>query len=158
MFSMLTILERSFTEIEDRSRDLVLGIPDNLLFARPRRAGNAMTPASVGEYVLRSAAMIEQTFGGLTTRLWDDPFEWTLPEKLANRRGVLEYLDEVRATRTRGFSFFTSDADLGREIPSPERLRPIFAVLLETIARAEHYQGRAFGIFQTLSDEKLSRR
>ena len=29
-----------------------------------------------------SAGTIEQTFGGITANLWDDPFEWTLPETL----------------------------------------------------------------------------
>jgi hypothetical protein len=36
------------------------------------------TGDSCGEQVLRSAAIVEQSFGGLTANLWDDPFEWTL--------------------------------------------------------------------------------
>jgi hypothetical protein len=116
-----------------------------------------MTMFSCGEYVLRSAGMVEKTFGGITTRLWDDPFEWTLPEELATKEAVLDYLSEVEATRVRGFSFFRSDDNLLRKIPAPANLRSIFDILLETIAQAEHYQGRALAIFQMFSDEKLPR-
>ncbi len=132
-------------------------VPDDHIFARPRDIPNSMTMFSCGEYLLRSAAMVEKTFGGITTRLWDDPFEWTLPEKLAGRHDIFRYLDDVEETRQRGFTFFASDADLSRELPAPREIRPLFAVLLETIARAEHYQGRAFAVFQMLSDERLPR-
>ena len=64
---------------------------------------------------------------------------------------------EVEETRQKGFAFFNSDDDLRREIPAPERLRSIFQILLETVARAEHFQGRAFAVFQVFSDEKLPR-
>jgi len=112
---------------------------------------------SCGEYVLRSAAKIEQTFGGITTRLWDDPFEWTLPEELSTTVLITEYLAEVERTRLKGFSLFKSDEDLRREMPAPEKLKTIFEILIETVARAEHFQGRAFAVFQMLSDEKLPR-
>ena len=112
---------------------------------------------SCGEYILRSAAMVEKTFGGITTRLWDDPFEWTLPEKLSDRESIIRYLDEVEETRKNGFSFFTSDADLKKELPAPEKLRSIIQILLDTLAMANHFQGRAFAVFQMISDEKLPR-
>jgi hypothetical protein len=112
---------------------------------------------TVGEYLLRSAATIEQTFGGITTRLWDDPFEWTLPEKLNSTALIGEYLDEVSATIDRGIAFLDTDDVLYRDIPAPTTIKSIGAVLIETLVRAEHYQGRAFGVFQALSDEKLPR-
>ena len=110
---------------------------------------------SCGEYILRSAGAVEQTFGGIMSRLWDDPFEWTLPEELSTIEKISEYLAEVEETRRKGFAFFASDEDLKREIPAPEKLRSIFEILLETVARAEHFQGRAFAVFQMFSDEKL---
>jgi hypothetical protein len=42
-------------------------------------------------------------------------------------------------------------------MPAPEKLKTIFEILLETVARSEHFQGRAFAIFQMFSDEKLPR-
>lgn len=155
MESLISAFDKQFTTIDARSRDLLVRVPDHLLYKRPRDTRNEMSPFSCGEYILRSAAMVEKTFGGITTRLWDDPFEWTLPEKLVNKDLIVSYLDEVESTRIKGFSFFTSDDDLKREIPSPEKLRPLVDILLETIDLASHFQGRAFALYQTLTDDKL---
>lgn len=149
-------LDRAFVEIDRHSRELLEKIDSEELFVRVRDTGT-LSGASVGEYLLRSAATVEQTFNGLTTRLWDDPFEWTLPEKLSDKSEVLNYMDEVEATRKKGFAFFTSDDDLRREIPAPEKLTPIIGILLETLSRSSHYQGRAFAVFQMISDEKPQR-
>lgn len=155
--SLLDSLDRRFRAIDERSRELLALIDDAELFTRPRQLENSMMPFSCGEFILRSAAMVERTFGGITTRLWDDPFEWTLPEKLSTKSLIIEYLDEVEATRVKGFTFMANDADLAREIPAPERLMPLSDILLETIALAEHYQGRAFALFQLSSDKPLPR-
>ncbi len=92
------------------------------------------------------------------TRLWDDPFEWTLPEELSTAVLVAEYLAEVERTRLKGMTLFSSDEDLKKEMPAPKKLQTIFEILLETVARAEHFQGRAFAVFQMFSDDKLPRR
>lgn len=157
MKNLLETFERQYLKLHLRSIELIEKTPDEKLFWRPRELKQTMAMFSTGEYVLRSAGAVEQTFGGITTRLWDDPFEWTLPEKLSNRAAILEYLSEVEETRKKGFSFFASDEDLKREMPAPEKLKSIFEILLATIARAEHFQGRAFSIFQSFSDEKLPR-
>ena len=158
MDPFLTTFENSFLTLDNRSRQLLDKLSDQQIFVKPREIANSMAMFSCGEYLLRSAAMVEKTFGGITTRLWDDPFEWTLPEKLADKQSIIQYLDEVEATRSNGFTFFTSDEDLKRQMPSPEKLRTIFEILLDTLAQAEHYQGRAYAVFQMLSDEKLPRR
>lgn len=146
-----------FLELHGRSCDLVRKTPDDLLFLKPRDLARTFAMFSCGKYILRSAAMVEKAFGGITTRLWDDPFEWTLPEQLSTVEKVLEYLAEVEKTRVNGFAFFDSDKDLSRQIPAPEKLRSIFDILLEALAKAEHFQGRAFAVFQMISDEKLPR-
>jgi len=157
MDSMLESFDRRFAEIHRRSLAVLGLIPQDDLFRKPRDAGHTMAMFSVGEYLLRSAAAVEQTCGGLTTRLWDDPFEWTLPEKLATKDNVLAYFEEVEVTRASAFAFLRSDSDLTKELPAPERLRTIFDLLLETVGRSEHYQGRAFAVFQMVSDAKLPR-
>jgi hypothetical protein len=157
MDPIISHFDQRFVLIDSRSRDLLAKLDEELLYQRPRQLANSMAPFSCGEYILRSAAMVEKTFGGITTRLWDDPFEWTLPEKLNNIARIVDYLDEVEVTRRKGFAFFTSDDDLNREIPSPEKLRPIAEILLDTIGTAEHFQGRAFAIFQMISDTPLPR-
>src|SRR3954447_2071342 len=125
MDALLTAFDRRFVAIDKRSRELLAGIPGNSLFEKPREMAASLVPFSCGECILRSAAMIEKTFGGITTRLWDDPFEWTLPEKLSTASHILNYLDEVEATRQKGFAYFTSDSDLQARIPAPEQLTPI---------------------------------
>jgi hypothetical protein len=157
MDRILTALNLQFKALDRRSRDLLNRLSESQLFDRPDSSEVSMTPFSCGEYILRSAATVEQTFDGLTTRLWDDPFEWTLPEKLSTTAAILQYLDEVEATRRRGFGFFNSDDDLRREIPSPETIRPITDILLDTLTRASHLQGRAFAIYQTITGEKPPR-
>jgi len=157
MDPILSSFDRQFSLLDGRSRQLLAKIEDDRLFERPGDVASTLVPLSCGEYILRSAAMVEKTFGGITTRLWDDPFEWTLPEKLSTTAAVLAYLDEVEETRQKGFSFFTSDADLTRKMPAPEKLRTVHDILLDAIVTASHFQGRAFAIFQTISDQKLPR-
>ncbi len=157
MNPILTSFELQFLHLDRRARELLAKLNVDQLFERPDGSGTSMTPFSCGEYLLRSAAAVEQTFDGITTRLWDDPFEWTLPEKLSTREDILHYLDEVEATRTRGFGFFTSDDDLRREIPAPEQMRSLADILIDTLARASHLQGRAFAIYQTVTSEKPPR-
>jgi hypothetical protein len=102
-----------------------------------------MAMFSCGESILRSGAMVEKTFGGITTRLWDDPFEWTLPETLTSTKELLEYFGEVEATRRRGFEFFKDDGDLLKAIMTPAGEKQLATLLLDTLVRARHYQLRA---------------
>jgi hypothetical protein len=157
MKKLIETFDRQFLNLHRRSADFVKLVPTARLYWQPREKEALFPVNSCGEFILRSAAAVEQTFGGITTRLWDDPFEWTLPEALSTNELILNYLSEVEETRQKGFAFFSSDEDLTREIPAPERLKTIFQILLETMARAEHFQGRAFAVFQTFSDAKLPR-
>jgi hypothetical protein len=157
MDPMLQSFDQRFASIRQRSIALLRILSDADLFRKPRELERSMVMFSCGEYILRSAAAIEQTCGGITTRLWDDPFEWTLPEELSTTEKVIAYIEEVEDERASAFRFFTSDDDLNKLIPAPETLRSIFELLLEAVARAEHYQGRAFAVFQMFSDKKLPR-
>lgn len=95
------------------------------------------------ETLVRSAAVIEQMCGGLTANLWDDPFEWTLPEALSNADRVVEYLDEVDVARQRTFDSI-DDAALSKYIALPSgESRPLVSVLLKTLVKASEYRGRA---------------
>lgn len=157
MNTLIEIFNQRFDEIHKRSYDLIGKIPAEKLFWKPRELNQTFAMFSCGEYILRSAGAVEQTFGGITIKLWDDPFEWTLPEALSTNEKILEYLSEADETRKKGIAFFTSDEDLKKQMPAPEKVKPIAQILLETIGRAENFQGRAFAIFQMFSDEKLPR-
>ena len=148
-------LDAEFRRLHERSVALVAAMPPDKLYWQPR-AASTFPVYSCGEQLLRSAACVEQTFGGLTANLWDDPFEWTLPETLQTPARVATYLAEVEATRQRGFALIGSDGELTKEIAVPAgELRPLGALLIETLARAAHYQGRAFATFRLFSDERL---
>lgn len=157
MKQLTEILKERFVHLHDRSCAFVQKIPPEKLYWQPRETNDLFSVSSCGEYILRSAGAVEQTFNGLTTKLWDDPFEWTLPEALFNNDKIIEYLGEVEAIRNRGFSLLSADTDLLKEIPAPVRLKTIFELLLETLAQAENFQGRAFATFRFFSDEKLPR-
>src|SRR5712692_2260470 len=104
MGKLIADLDRQFSQLHQESRDLIQAISPELLYRRPS-GGSAWSPAqSCGEQILRSAAAVEQAFGGITANLWDDPFEWTLPETLATRELIIEYLGEVEETRRRAFA------------------------------------------------------
>jgi hypothetical protein len=139
MKTLISLFDSHFLNLHERSVEIVKNHRDAATLWRPFSSGGK----SFGEYIVRSAAEVEQTFNGITTRLWDDPFEWTLPEQLINTDGILRYFEEVEKARKNGFAFFQTDDDLKREFPAPIELKTICTLLLETISRAENFQGRA---------------
>lgn len=151
MRNFIEIFDRRFSELNIRSCKIIENTPDEKLFWQPFEEKALFPVNSVGEYILRSAGAVEQTFGGIRTRLWDDPFEWTLPETLSTSNLILQYLAEAEETRRKGFLLFQTDEDLRRDIPAPEKLKPLFEILLDTIAKAENFQGRAAAVFQMFS-------
>ena len=129
-------LEQQFSALIKSLKDLVQSVSTLDLYRHP--------PAvSVGENILRSAAVVEQTCGGLTSNLWDDPFEWTLPETLSNPDLVVEYLSEVDAARQRAFDSIQDDSALTKYISDPSGERLLISLLLETIVKASEHKGRA---------------
>lgn len=81
--------------------------------------------------------MIEQTLGGLTANLWDDPFEWTLPETLSTAALVIDHLTEVDALRRKFFSSIDGDEALGKLVSLPTGdPRALGDVLREALVRA----------------------
>jgi len=150
-------LDSQFAQLHRESHKLIEAISPELLYYQPPGKSNSLPLHSCGEQILRSAAVVEQTFGGITTNLWDDPFEWTLPETLPTPDKVAGYLDEVEATRKHGFQLFKSDADLVKEIMAPSGHTKLLLLLLDTLARAAHHQGRAWATLEILRAAKPTR-
>ena len=151
MKNFIEIFDRRFREIDKNSRLLIEKTSDENLYKQINHSADEFPFHSIGGNILRSAGAVEQSFGGITVRLWDDPFEWTLPEELKTGAKIIEYLDETEAARLRGFALFNCDEDLKKEIPAPEIFKPLFEILLETVSKAEHFQGRAIAVFQTFT-------
>lgn len=134
---LLDHLNDEFTRLIASLKQLVNSVTPDVLYRRP-------PSVTIGENLLRSAAVLEQTFGGLTANLWDDPFEWTLPETLSTAELVNEYLSEVDAARQLAFRSIAGDEDLLRNISGPwDEPRSLFVVLLGTLVQASDYHGRA---------------
>src|SRR5688572_19686968 len=142
MSSLRTFLNGQFETLHLRSMKFLERLPEEKIFWKPPAEG--FETYSAGELLIRSAAAVEQTFGGITRRLWDDPFEWTLPEKLSTIELVVEYLSEVDDARLAAFCFLTDDDSLLKTLPAPVEIKPIAQVLGETLLRAEHYLGRGY--------------
>lgn len=157
MNQFIETFEQKFLALHKSSCELIKLIPNEKLFWSPTVSEKLFPVNTCGEYILRSAGKVEQTFNGIATKLWDDPFEWTLPEYLSSSEKIIEYLNEVEIARQKGFAFFNSDVDLQRELPAPVKIISLFSLLLDTLAYAENFQGRAIANFRLFSDEKLFR-
>ncbi len=131
MRTLVEELEQAFVEIEQQINGLVESNDFEVLYRKDAESGK-----SAIEILVRSAGNFEQCFGGLTSRLWDDPFEWTLPEELNTKAAVLEYLAETVEARIRGFKFLVSDEDLSKKLAAPEELVTVFSVLIRAFSSA----------------------
>ena len=130
-------LDLELASIVESLKELVNSVPGHLLYEHP-------PGVSLAENVLRSAAVIEQTCGGLTANLWDDPFEWTLPETLSTAELIIDYLSEVDLARQRAFNSILDDSALRKYISVPSgEPRLLVSLLLETLVTASDYRGRA---------------
>jgi hypothetical protein len=141
-------LDREFARLHARSCEIVKQTPDAVLYsplAQPRGC------KSIGDCILRSAAVVEQTFGGITANLWDDPFEWTLPEYLATSKKICEHLDEVEATRQQAFASFVDEQLLKHVMMPSGETQPLLDLLRITLERAREYQSRAVVVADAFS-------
>ncbi len=153
---LVRALDQQYARLHQHSLEFARLIPPEKLYLRPREPSGFVQVYSCGEHILRSAATVEQAFGGLTVNLWDDPFEWALPESLRTPALVEGYLCEVEETRSRAFHLFQSDNDLLKEIQLPSgELQVICRLLFDTLRRAAHHQGRAFATLRLVSDVRL---
>jgi hypothetical protein len=147
----IALLDEEFAQLHRNACELVGTVNEDAQTAFPVDA--------LRKEVLRGAAVVEQTFGGITANLWDDPFEWTLPETLNTPELLIEYLNEVEATRKRAFASLASDEALGRDIVVPSGQRQTLQTLFrETITRAVAFQNRAVEIRERARESKSQSR
>ena len=147
-------LDREFSRLHQQAGALISATSIDVLYVVPKQEGVSFSQQlpAIGESILRGAAAIEQTFGGITANLWDDPFEWTLPEYLSTPAKIREHLGEVDATRQRAFASFTDDACLLKHVAVPSGgTRPLIDLLLETLLKAASFQTQALVTLKILS-------
>ena len=149
MTALISWFDRRFLDLSSGWRELVAAIGGEDFY---QDFSNRM---SVGAYVVRSAGVVERTFGGINANLWDDPFEWTLPEALNTPGKLIQYFDEVEATRRQAFARFRNDDDLLKKIMTPAGETQLINLLLDTLVRAGHYHLDAK---QALAESKRNHR
>src|SRR5947199_1518538 len=137
MDGVIDILDRQFAQLYNGWQDVIQKLNSESIY---RKLDANSRSLSCGEHIVRSARIVEQTFGGITANLWDDPFEWTLPETLTTSQKLLAYLGEVENARRRGFELFQSDEDLLKTIMTPSGPTQVMSLLLDTLVRAGHHQ------------------
>jgi hypothetical protein len=135
MKDFISWFDQEFKRLESDWRALIEKLGDDPLQSPVTQQ---LSPAA--EQIVRSARIVEQVFGGITANLWDDPFEWTLPETLITKEKLTAYLDEVHEARRRGFQLFQDDRDLLKLIMPPAGRTQLMTVLLDTLVRAWHHQ------------------
>ncbi len=153
MGSLITWFDLQYAQLYSSWRELVQELAPDSIYQKPISESDSRL--SCGEYIVKSARVVEQTFGGITANLWDDPFEWTLPETLTTREKLLNYFAEVEATRRRGFELFKTDEDMLKEIMTPSGETQLLSILLDTLVRAGHHQ---FSARETLKRLRKSAR
>jgi hypothetical protein len=143
MNDLINWFDQEFKRLETGWRELIEQLDESTLYSP---AAQQLAPAA--EQILRSARIVEQVSGGITANLWDDPFEWTLPETLTTRHKLISYFDEVRGARQHAFQFFADDSDLLKTIMTPSGPAQLMSLWLDTLVRARHHQLQAKDCWQ----------
>lgn len=145
--------DHDFHRLYSRGCELIKSTPEKDLYQQSVEFKGG-PPFSVAENVVRGTGTVEQTFGGITANLWDDPFEWTLPETLSSASLILEYLDEVEKLRKQAFLSFTGDADLLKKIMLPSgESQTLVDLLTEAAVKAAKYYQQAEAILAVLAPQ-----
>ncbi|MEZ5306823.1 MAG: hypothetical protein R2684_06730 [Pyrinomonadaceae bacterium] len=124
----IDILERQFDRLHRRWEKMFASGNDQI-------PGNLSSESII--QVIRAAAIVEQAFGGMTSSLWDDPFEWTLPEAFGDSGKLRLYFREVKEAIDRGFACLKDDAELSKNLITPFGEKVLGAFLEETLSKAE---------------------
>src|SRR5436190_5966236 len=138
MSPFITWFDLEFKRLESDWRELIEQLDETSLYSETQQQ---LSPAA--EQILRSARIVEQVSGGITANLWDDPFEWTLPETLRTKDKLIAYVDEVHDTRERAFQLFRDDADLLKTIMAPGGQIQLMSLLLDALVRARNHQAHS---------------
>ncbi len=144
MNQFITWFDQEFKRLEAGWRNAIERLDPSTFYSESQQQ---LYP--VAEQILRSARIVEQVAGGITANLWDDPFEWTLPETLKTKDKLIAYLDEVRSARARAFQLFKDDADLLKTVMAPSGPMQLMSLFLDVLVRAQCYDLKARDFLKT---------
>ena len=134
----------------------VLGIiPEEKLYWKPFESENFIRVYSCGELMSHIGGIVEYAFNGVTSNLWEEPFEWITREVLPTRSHIAAYLEDVAKVRRMAFSGF-SDDDMPKRIYFPNSASTTLGeILVKTLSHAAHHRGQVYAYVHLVTDERL---
>ena len=130
-------------------------IPEDQLHWKPFESPNFIRIYSCGELISHIGGIVEYAFNGITSNLWEEPFEWITREVLPTRSHVAAYLEEVATVRRMAFAGLTDD-DLPKRIYFPNATRTTLGeILIRTLTHASHHRGQVYAYAHLLTDARL---
>jgi uncharacterized damage-inducible protein DinB len=130
-------------------------IPEDKLYWKPFESEKFIRIYSCGELISHIGGTVEYAFNGITSNLWEEPFEWITREVLPTRSHIAAYLDEVAKVRRMAFTDF-SDEDLPKRIYFPNAASTTLGeILVKTLSHASHHRGQVYAFVHLVTDARL---
>jgi uncharacterized damage-inducible protein DinB len=130
-------------------------IPEDKLYLKPFESPNFIRIYSCGELISHIGGIVEYAFNGITSNLWEEPFEWITREALPTRSHIAAYLEEVAQVRRMAFTAF-SDGDLPKKIYFPNaRGTTLAEILTRTLSHASHHRGQVYAYVHLFTEARL---
>ena len=130
-------------------------IPEDKLYWKPFESEKFIRIYSCGELISHIGGTVEYAFNGITSNLWEEPFEWITREVLPTRAHIAAYLDEVAKVRRMAFTDF-SDEDLPKRIYFPNAASTTLGeILVKTLSHASHHRGQVYAFVHLVTDARL---
>ena len=135
--------------------DVLAIIPEEKLYWKPFESDKFIRIYSCGELISHVGGIVEYAFNGITSNLWEEPFEWITREVLPTRSHVGAYLDEVARVRRMAFADF-KDEDLPKLIYFPNAASTTLGeILVKTLSHASHHRGQVYAYVHLVTDARL---
>ena len=130
-------------------------IPEDRLYWKPFDSANFIRVYSCGELISHIGGIVEYAFNGITSNLWEEPFEWITREALPTRSHIASYLEEVAQVRRMALTSVT-DSDLPKRIYFPNATETTLGeILIRTLSHASHHRGQVYAYVHLMTDVRL---
>ena len=151
----VAVIGGEFERIHQNLIDVLALIPEEKLYWKPFESENFIRIYSCGELVSHIGGIVEYAFNGITSNLWEEPFEWITREVLPTRSHIAAYLDEVARVRRMAFTDF-KDKDLPKLIYFPNSASTTLGeILVKTLSHASHHRGQVYAYVHLVTDVRL---
>ena len=151
----VAVIGGEFERIHQNLIEVLAIIPEDKLYWKPFASQNFIRIYSCGELISHIGGIVEYAFNGITSNLWEEPFEWITREVLPTRTHIAAYLDEVAVVRRMAFTDF-SDEDLPKLIYFPNAASTTLGeILVKTLSHASHHRGQVYAYAHLVTDVRL---